>query len=179
MKNFKNVLLAALIATSFSATADLGDKLKRNWEETTGISKLYFGHSNETLNVGVSHERRKGSLGWDVMLLSSGDNGEEDSIARKDRQQIISTSLVHHLRDGSNADVFLATGAAAIRHVDVEIDDDEEDVTSFGPTFKIGSNYYFNSDWSAGLEYMTFLNWTSDDVQREDAFGFLSIGYTY
>jgi len=158
------------------ASADLGDKLERNWDNSTGISKIYGGFSNTTFNIGVSHERRKGSLGVDAMVLSSGDNGQ-DGQGKKDRQTLLSTSLIHHLEDNSNADVYLGTGMAVMRHEDVE--PDNEDKTTLGPVFRIGSSYYFNNDWSVGLEYLTALNWSNDELPSENTYGFLTVGYTY
>lgn len=182
MLKFKGILLTIAVTLSASVWADDGitEKVKRNWEESTGISKLYFGHSNTTPNIGVSHERRQGALGIDALIMSSGDNGEEDTPkANKERQILLGTSLIHHLQDNSDADVYFGSGIAAIQHIDVDVDGDEEDVTSFGPLFRLGTSYYLNHNWSVGLEYMTALNWTSDDVQREDAYGFFTLGYTY
>jgi opacity protein-like surface antigen len=156
--------------------ADLGDKIERNWDNSTGISKVYGGFSNTTFNVGVSHERRKGSLGVDALVMSSGDNGASGP-GQKDRQLLVGSSLIHHLEDNSNADVYLGTGLAIMRHEDAgETDDDE---TTFGPLFRIGSSYYLNNDWSVGLEYMTALNWSNDDLASENTYGFVTLGYTY
>jgi hypothetical protein len=176
MKILKATLLSTALISS-TAMADLGDKIERNWENSTGISKLYGGFSNTTFNVGVSHERRQGSLGVDALVMSSGDNGKTGTAGEKNRQLMVASSLVHHLEDNSNADVYLGTGIAAIRHEDVGTSDDTE--TTFGPLFRIGSSYYLNRDWSVGLEYMTALNWSNDDLASENAYGFVTLGYTY
>ncbi len=173
------VLNATLLSTALisgAAMADLEEKIERNWENSTGISKLYGGFSNTTFNGGVSHERRKGSLGVDALVMSSGDNGA-DGLGQKDRQLLVGSSLIHHLEDNSNADVYLGTGLAIMRHEDAGDTDDDE--TTFGPLFRIGSSYYLNRDWSVGLEYMTALNWSNDDLAGENAYGFLTLGYTY
>jgi hypothetical protein len=175
MNLFKVTLLSTALVSS-AAMADLGDKIERNWENSTGISKLYGGFSNTTFNVGVSHERRKGSLGVDALVMSSGDNGSTGA-GGKDRQLLVGSSLVHHLEDNSNADVYLGTGLAIMRHEDAGTSDDTE--TTFGPLFRIGSSYYLNKDWSLGLEYMTALNWSNDDLAGENTYGFVTFGYTY
>lgn len=181
MTKFKTILIGTALTFSISSWADLRDKLERNWDESTGISKLYYGHTNEANNLGLSHERRQGALGIELMALASSDNGTEDNeLAKKQRQTLLGASLMHHLHDDSMADVFLGTGFAVIRHEDVSVETDkEEDVTSFGPMFKIGSNYYLNSDWSIGLEYVAAMNWSSDEVAAEQSFGFLTLGFTY
>lgn len=180
MKKLKTLALGVALTTGFSAQADLGDKLERNWEESTGLSKVYFGHTNESVNLGVSHERRKGAIGIEGMIMSSSDNGKDfDELGYKSEQTLLGLSLMHHLEDNSNADVFLGTGISYIRHEDVNVDGDEEDVNSIGPMFKIGSNYYLNEDWSIGLEYIAAMNWSSDEVASEASYGFLTLGYTY
>ena len=180
MFKMKTVALGLVSAFGLSAHADLGDRLERKWDETTGLSKVYFGHTNESVNLGLSHERRKGALGIEGMFMTSSDNGESNTdVAYKDGQTLIGASLIHHLEDNSNADVFLGTGVAYIRHEDVNVEGDEEDVNSIGPMFKIGSNYYLNEDWSLGLEYIAAMNWSSDDVAAEASYGFLTLGYTY
>lgn len=171
MTILKSVLTIVLLS-AFSATASI----ERQWDNSTGISKLYGGFSNTTFNVGASHERRKGALGIDALVFSSGDNGS-DNAGRKDAQLLVGSSLIHHLEDNSNADVYLGTGIAAIYHRDVE--PDEVDKTTFGPLFRIGSSYYFNKDWSLGLEYLTALNWSNDDLASQNAYGFVTFGYTY
>ena len=179
MLNMKTIAVGAALTMSATAFADLGDRLERKWDETTGLSKIYLGHTNQATNLGISHERRKGALGIEGMIFASSDNGEDESIASKDRQETLALGLMHHLEDNSNADVFLGTGLAYTRHEDVVVDGDEEDVNSFGPMFKVGSNYYLNNDWSLGLEYMVTMNWTSDDVAAQQSYGFLTLGYTY
>lgn len=175
MKFLKLLTVLSLIVST-TAFADLERKLKRNWKESTGTSKLYGGGANTAFNIGVSHERRKGSLGIDGLLLLSGENDSDDAGA-KDAQILIGTSLVHHLVDNSNADVYLGTGFAAIQHQETSATDDDE--TTFGALFRIGSSYYVNEDWSIGLEYLTALNWSSDDLPAEHSFGFITLGYTY
>lgn len=174
MNLLKGTALSLLMSSM--AFAGLGDKLERNWEKSTGISKVYGGFSSETTNFGLSHERRQGSLGWDALAIHSSDNGET-GLAKKDAQTLFGTSLIHHLEDNSNADVYLGTGIAAIMHYD--INNTDEDETSFGPLFRIGSSYYFNNDWSLGLEYLAAMNWSNNELAAETTFGFLTLGYTY
>lgn len=176
MKKITAVSLS-LCFTQFGFAEDtMMEKTKRAWNESVGISKIYGGFSNTTSNIGLSHERRKGALGVDAILLSSGDNGEEGP-GQKDRQLLLGSSLVHHLEDHSNADVYLGTGFAIMNHADVG--DSDEEKTTFGPLFRIGSSYYMNRDWSLGLEYLTAINWSNDDLAGQNNYGFLTLGYTY
>ena len=181
MLKMKTVAISAVLTLSASAFAGLGDKLERKWDESTGISRIYLGHSNEASNLGMSHERREGALGIEGMLMIAADNGDPDTPeANKYGQTLFGVSLIHHLQDNSNADVYFGTGFSYIRHEDVEDSDgDEDDVNSFGPMFKIGSNYYINNDWSLGLEYITAMNWSSDEVAAQSNYGFVTLGYTY
>lgn len=182
MLKMKTIAIGAALTMSATAFAGLGDKLERKWEESTGLSKLFLGHTNKATNLGISHERRQGALGIEAMIFASSDNGgneDNNNSGNKDRQETLSLGLMHHLEDNSNADVFLGTGLAYTRHEDVTVDGDEEDVNSFGPMFKIGSNYYLNNDWSLGLEYMVTMNWNSDDVASQQSYGFATLGYTY
>lgn len=174
--NLKKVAVSLSVLSISGAYADLGDKLEREWKESTGISKLYGGFSNTTTNIGLSHERRKGSLGVDALVFTSGDNGEEGA-GQKDAQLLVGSSLIHHLRDQSNADVYLGTGLAIMHHKDVG--SSEDDKTTFGPLFRLGSSYYLNNDWSVGMEYLTALNWSNDDTASENTYGFLTLGHTY
>ena len=175
MKNSKNVLLALLLTTG-AAHADLGDKLERTWEESTGISKVYGGFTSEATNFALSHERREGALGVDVLLMQTGDNGE-NAVGQADEKTMLGASLIHHLQDNSRADVYLGTGIAATYQEDINSTDQDE--TTYGPLFRIGSSYYLNNEWSVGLEYMAALNWTSDKLPSESTYGFLTLGYTY
>src|SRR5690606_30697019 len=149
------------------------------WNESTGISKLYVGFTNDATNFALSHERRQKAMGWDVLALYSSDNGDNNTIAQKDEQAMLGTSLIYHLQDNGPADVYFGTGVQIMQHSDVMIDGDKNDETTFGPLFKIGSSYYFNNMWSLGLEYMVAQNWNNDDVSAEQSFGFLNLGYTY
>lgn len=175
MKYTKALTILSLVSVPALADTAMEDT-KEFFKTTKGISKVYAGFSNTTSNIGVSHERRKGSLGVDALVLSSGDNGS-DGPGQKDRQLLVSSSLIHHLRDNSNADVFLGTGIAAMKHSDVSGTDDDK--TTLGPLFRVGSSYYFDRKWSLGLEYMTALNWSNDDLASENTYGHLSLGYTY
>lgn len=174
---FKLLALAGLMASSVTFAQD--NALKRNWEESTGISKIYMGFTNDAMNFGLSHERRKGALGWDLLGVYSSDNGDNNTIAQKNEQLMIGSAMIFHLQDNSPADVYFGTGVQVMQHSDVTISGEESDETSFGPLFKIGSSYYFNNDWSLGLEYMIAQNWHNDDVPAQQSYGFLNLGYTY
>ena len=167
--------LSLLALTANYAFADLEKTLKRNWKESTGTSKIYAGFNNSTLDIGLSHERRKGSIGVDTTLFLSTEN--DSATSSSDTQFLLAPSLIYHLNDGSNADVYAGTGLAVAYNDDVGTSSDSE--TTFGPLFKVGSSYYFNEDWSLGLEYMVYLNWTDDSLSSQFNYGLLNLGYTY
>lgn len=174
----KAVTLSLLSIAPFAYSQEntikkVADKL----DETVGITKLHSGFSNTTFNIGLSHERRDGSVGLEGLLMSSGDNGEEDGYGKKDAQLLAGASFIHHLRDDSPADVYLGTGLTVMHHSDVgETDDDK---TTFGPLFQIGADYEFVPRWSVGLKYLTALNWSNDDLAGENTYGFVTLGYQY
>lgn len=176
LKKTTLTLTTALALSSSSAFADLGDKLDRNWDKSTGISKLYLGANNTSVDFGLSHERRKGNIGLDFMAFYSAGNDSANSV-QSDSQTLVSSSFMYHVEDLSNADVFLGTGLAATFHDDVR--GTGENDTTFGPMFKIGSSYYLNSDWSVGLEYIIAQNWTDDSLSSQNTYGLFSLGYTY
>ncbi len=171
----KTATALTLLATS-SVYADIGDKLERSWDETTGISKLYLGANNTSVDGGISHERRKGNVGFDAMAIYSAGNDTAGSL-QADSQTLLGTSIMYHLEDNSNADVFFGTGLAAILHDDVR--GTTENDTTFGPMFKVGSSYYLNNDWSIGLEYIVAMNWTDDSLASQNNYGFVTLGFTY
>lgn len=175
MKFIKTTAILCLI-TATTAFGGLEEKLKRNWDNSTGIAKLFAGFSNTTPNLGVSYERRQGSLGVDALLFSSGDNASTNA-GQKNGQLLFGSSIIHHLRDQSKADVYFGTGLAIMHHED--IGNTDESKTTFGPLFRIGSSYYLNEVWSLGLEYLTALNWSNDDLAGENTYGFVTLGYTY
>ena len=176
IKKTKAALTTSFVLLSASSFADLGDKLERSWDKSTGISKVYLGANNTSLDFGLSHERRKGNVGIDAMAIYSTGNDNAGTM-QVDSQTLLGSSVIYHLEDNSNADVFFGTGLAAILHDDVK--GTTENDTTFGPMFKVGSSYYLNNDWSVGLEYIVALNWTDDSLASQNNFGLLSLGYTY
>lgn len=176
MINKKLSTWALSIALSTTVSADLGDKIERNWDKSTGTSKVYTGANNTSFDIGLSHERRKGSIGVDALAFYSSEN-DTAGAGQHDSQTLLGSSLLYHLHDDSSADVFLGTGLAVVMHDDVN--GTTENDTTFGPLFRIGSSYYLNRDWSVGLEYLVAMNWTDDSLTSQSNYGFLSLGYTY
>ena len=60
-----------------------------------------------------------------------------------------------------------------------DLGDTDDDKTTFGPLFQIGADYEFIPRWSLGLEYLTALNWSNDDLAGENSYGFVTLGYQY
>ena len=83
MKLLKNVgVLLTMLTLGYAPFVGAQDNvIKRNWEQSTGISKLFLGYTGATPDVGISHERRKGAMGWDLMALFSGD--DDDGVGRR------------------------------------------------------------------------------------------------
>lgn len=99
--NLKNVMMLLTIVGIFSLTMVQAQDnvIERKWDESTGISKIYFGYTGATADVALSHERRLGNLGWDVLGLFSAD--DDDGIERRNEQFHLSSSLLYHVVDKS------------------------------------------------------------------------------
>lgn len=178
MKLLKNVgALLTMLTLGYAPFVGAQDNvIKRNWEESTGISKVYFGYTGTTPDVGISHERRKGAMGWDAMLLFSGD--DDDGAEVRDEQYHLSTSLLYHLQDNSRGDIYVGTGLAVVMHNDTGVNNDDTEL-GIGPNFKMGASYYLTEEWSLGLEYHNVFNWTNDMLAGNQTYGLLNLGYTY
>lgn len=178
MKMLKNVgvIFSLFTLTLMGAASAQDNAIARNWKESSGISKVYFGYTGATPDVAISHERRRGAMGWDVMALFSGD--DDDGIEMRDEQYHLSTALLYHLQDNSMGDVYVGTGIAAVLHNDTGVNNDDTEF-AIGPNFKVGASYYLNANWSLGLEYQNVFNWTNDMVAGNQNYGLLNLGYTF
>ena len=176
----KNLMILLTFIGIFSLTyaqaEDASSVISRKWDQSTGISKVYFGYTGATADVGLSHERRLKNIGWDVLALFSAD--DNDGIEVRDEQYHLSSSLVYHVVDNSAGDVYVGTGLAAVLHNDTGVRNDGTEF-ALGPTIKLGGDYYFNNNWSLGLEYLSVFNWTNDMLAGNQDYALLNVGYTY
>ncbi len=176
--NLKNVMMLLTIVGIFSLTlvSAQDSVIERKWDESTGISKVYFGYTGTTPDVGVSHERRLKNLGWDVLALFSAD--DDDGVEVRDEQYHLSSSLIYHVVDKSAGDVYVGTGLSAVLHNDTGVRNDDTEF-AMGPLVKVGASYYFNNKWSLGLEYLNVFNWTNDMLRGSQEYALVNLGLTY
>jgi hypothetical protein len=169
--------MLSIISVLVFASVSYGQNFKERWDSGNDTFRLLLGSSAAATNVGIDYERRMGASGLGAFLHQSKKRDVTTTLTGKPEQWALGVTTPIHLTDRSNFDVYLAPGLTVLQTKDVK--PDNKDITSFGPTLKIGTMYYFNNQWSAGLDFMTLTNYFSDQVAGSESYANLALGYTF
>ncbi len=121
-----------------------------------------LGFSSTALNIGVNYENRSsGNVGVGGYFLM----GSEKKDAGIPQVTSFGGILPIHFVDDSRVNLSLAPGFGV--HMIKGLGGNDEDVTTFGPIWKLGAMFKISSNMKVGAEHTTLANWFSDKKGSE------------
>lgn len=180
-------LLSFFAVLSFVGAANAQSTFTDRLKDGSDTVRLLVGSSQGSTNIGLDYERRMGPVGVGAFLLqtakrtvSTSPGTYNPAVLSRPETWTLGVTTPLHLVDRSNFDLYIAPGLTVMAAKDVvSTAGDLKDVTSFGPALKIGTLYYFNNNWSAGLDFMTLTNWFSDRVPGQESYANFALGYSF
>jgi len=137
------------------------------------------GFTSGAAAVGGTFEKDTNNIGWGGYAFLQTEKDDADVF----QTLALGGMMKAHLIKNSNIDTYIAPGFGLAMISDVNVgtalNRDEEDKTVFGPSMKIGAQYYFNPDVKVGVEHFIITNWFDDEVARSFDFTTAVIGFEF
>ncbi|MFN8792382.1 MAG: outer membrane beta-barrel protein [Bdellovibrionales bacterium] len=137
------------------------------------------GFSSGAAAVGGTFEKDTNNVGWGgyaFLQTEEEDAGVFQTLA-------LGGMMKAHLIKNSNIDTYIAPGFGLAMISDINVgtqqNPDEEDKTVFGPSMKLGAQYFFNPDVKIGVEHFIITNWFDDEAPGSLDFTTLVVGFEF
>lgn len=163
-----------LLATLVSSVA-FAQRTTRTTTGGDGEVNVNVGFVSSALNIGASYEKDSGNVGW---------GGYFNLQTEKDDAgipQIMSLGgmMKIHLVQTNGIDAYIAPGFGLAMFSDIVVGGEEKDKTTFGPSMKIGAQYFVTPAVKVGIERFMINNWFDDEAPASAEVTTAVIGFSF
>lgn len=137
-----------------------------------------LGFQSGAVHVGGTYEKDTGNVGWGGYFHLQ---TEKDDAADPVFQTMALGGMMKlHVVKNTTFDTYIAPGFGIAMISDIpQGNGEEDDKTVFGPSMKIGGQYYFNPDVKIGLEHFIITNWFDDEAPNSADFTNVVVGFEF
>jgi hypothetical protein len=159
------ILLAAVVSNAASASS----VYSRGSNNITGL----LGFTKAAVNFGVNYEHRVDTIGFGGYFHYSSE--KKDNFANNQITSFGGIAPIHFL-DDAHMDTYLAPGFGVhmIKGLGAQ-----DDVTTFGPLWKLGALFKISNNVKVGLERTELVNWFTDKATADAVYTNAALSFAF